>query len=317
MASNDTLDLILDDPDVVAWDRITPMVRQLESTLQHAVVRVANHRGVPLGTFLPGSPGRTPENTNPKAAIAGPVRSGSAVIPFLFIAQEIHTSLLATPMQMATGLNTDDLKQWLSTLADVADLFDFAIGYVFGRTGVFAKIRDTQEPAETSREAMQGRLADMTIDEARGWLDDLTTAAERLQCGSVKISYRGMTIELIQRDLERSHTNLGVAVRREPLPGPGILPSGLVNLQRESEPIRVEVDGLECLAFKTAPTLGYGDFIAVWKSKAPLPQKGQPYEAQGSFVERRTIRPLEAVPPTWRTANGVFVVTSARSAAWL
>ena len=74
----------------------------------------------------------------PYAAIAAPVRRGSVVIPLVFLAGDAQQFVL-TAMPTMTARNFQELQQWLSTLADVTDLFDFALGYVFGRQGALAR----------------------------------------------------------------------------------------------------------------------------------------------------------------------------------
>lgn len=304
MARNDTIDLVFDKPDIVPWDAATVMVKALEDLLNKAFQRVIMNRGVV--TKYAGSP---PSFTI-QLAIAGPVRGGSVILPLLPMLPEI--------LQLAFNRADDGLPyfEYLSTLADLTSLFDFTLGLIAGRNGILAKADRKDAPTELSpAERAQGQFTDLNSDEARQWVDQLMVAAEKTNCGSVRLRYRDvLDFELVRPDRERSNIRLGIA-------NPRISPRNTdtpLRFVRSTEPIRVKYgdDILPAFLSEVVPSAPDPAPIFLWQSASALPPIGEEMEAIGDYVSRTDLEPVEPVPEKFGRAAGVFLVKGARRAAF-
>lgn len=308
MASNDTLDLIFDDPDVVHWQRASEMIAALE--LAHGEVLAA------LQDLLFPRPDRLPAARNaPAAFLAASPRPGSLILPLVFDALGQKAASLAT-LFATSAAGPAALRQTLSLAADTGGLVMFVHWVLFGADGLVAKVtgQPTRDPEPAERPAAE--VADLFFENGGvDWVENLMAAAEKTGCARVRVRLRDIEVDLVMKDRKTSSSRLG---RRRGSQEPSDNPIRFTRAGKEN--VSVIYKGKARTAFLARQPDNQGFLIVLGrpdKDMDLLPEEsGMPItvEARGKYVDQQDVQAKDDIPDGWRNASGIFLIEGIRRA---
>lgn len=306
MATNDTVDLIFDRPDTVAWETAGVMVSALEELMSRATLAVSN---IKRSTAIHSM---SPKFAPPRAALAAPIRAGSLVVPLIFLAGEAQEYFAQAVMG---GRPDGEVPAWwdlLGAATNGAVLLELLRECVFGRGGILRREDGIVEPlALEPRERAVADLGLVLSPEGGNWLKELMDTADKTGCGSVRIRYRDeLDIELVRPDRPYSNRRLGQGKRRSEK-----AETVTVTFSRTSDAIWVSYEGNHRPLFlaveKPATTL-----LILGRSDADVVPKSGEYDARCVELSRDQLTPVDAVPSEFESATTIYRIIKLRDAAF-
>lgn len=296
------LELVFDEPDAVAWDEAAKLVRVIERQVHQA------YRGVALTVGPPPWDEEAYHVARTRALIAAPIERGSVIIPLSFELLPIHLQIFEIAQSGQHPLAY--IKDVIGLFADAAGLLQFALGVAYGPSGVLAGNRKLPPAALAGELARaEGEVALQFLQQGANLAPELMKAAKASGCGYVAICWGDGKIII-------AGSGQGDEVEVVPVDAsPERRPTRF--LRRVSDRASsVRFNGTALSAILARGRHGR-EFVLIWKSEAKIPNVGgDDFEVIGRFVQPKEIRWTKKMPEEWRTAEGFFLVESARTASF-
>lgn len=313
MAPNDTLDLILDEPDVVPWARLTPMVEALEELVSNVAHQIMITRG-----NLTAPRGADPMDWKRASARLAPPRAGSNILPLLLDLPDLYLGVVQQP---AASLGRDAPAYWevLSRLSSLKDLVELALLVAFSRRGLVARQTGQERHSHEPEDANVGQVIEQMATVASPWVDQLLKRAEFVGSARVAVRYRDAELELVLADRLRSNLRMGRGWNRVQVMGNNPeMAKGALGFRRmvESELIRVRYGGAERLAFLAGGGLPGNKLIILGRDENDLTPLDQQMETIGDIVSRSDVEPLDDVPDSFTDAVAIYDLKGLRPATF-
>jgi hypothetical protein len=312
MAPNDTLDLILDDPDVVPWARLTPMIEGLEEILSDIAHQILIARG-----NLRATRSADPANWKRASARLAPPRSGSNILPLLFDLPDIYIGVVQQKAVAQSRYSTE-LWDFLSKISSLKDLAEIALLVTFSRQGLIARQTGQDQPSHEPEDPRVEHVVAHLAAAATPWVEHLLKRAEAVGPARVAIRYRDAEIELVLADRLQSNLRLGRGWTRVQVMGnnPAMAKAPLKFRRREGPTIRVRYDGAERLAFLAWGGEPGNKLIVLGRGEKDLTPLEQQMETVGDVIPRSDVEPLEDVPDSFTDAVAVYDLKGHRPATF-